>query len=256
MSMPVYLKAHGIGLDLPTYTQTQSGARASLSLLRAAFQPPKRQMRTTLDDITLSLGAGDRLGIIGRNGAGKSTLLKVLVGAYPPSRGFIEVAGTRQALLNLALGFNGEATVVENILLRGIAMGLRSREATKILDEVLDFSELREKAGDRLRTLSSGQRMRLGFALTTSVKHDILLMDEWIGAGDASFVKKAKERIQSRVDEAKVVVLASHNAKLMRDVCNKGVVLERGRMVFLGDIDEALKVYGEVAAEPVAPAAK
>lgn len=243
MTMSIHLKVHGIGLDLPTYTQAQRGARASLSLLRAAFQPPKRHMRTTLDDISFSLASGDRLGIIGRNGAGKSTLLKVLVGAYPPSRGFIEVAGTRQALLNLALGFNGEATVVENILLRGIAMGLRSREASKIIDEVLEFSELGEKAGDRLRTLSSGQKMRLGFALATSVQHDILLMDEWIGAGDARFVNKAKERIQSRVDEAKIVVLASHNNKLMRDVCNKGIVLEQGRMTYIGDIDEALEAY-------------
>jgi ABC-type polysaccharide/polyol phosphate transport system ATPase subunit len=243
MTMSIHLKARDIGLDLPIYTQAQRGARASLSLLRAAFQPPKRHMRTTLEGISFDLAAGDRIGIIGRNGAGKSTLLKILVGAYPPSRGYIEVAGTRQALLNLTLGFNGEATVIENILLRGIAMGLRSREASYVVEEVLEFSELGEKAGDRLRTLSSGQKMRLGFALATSVQHDILLMDEWIGAGDASFVSKAKERIQSRVDNAKIVVLASHNTKLMRDVCNKGIVLEQGRMTYLGDIDEALEAY-------------
>lgn len=256
MTMSIHLKAHGIGLDLPTYVQSQGGGRASLSLLRAAFQPPKRTMRTTLEGISFKLAAGDRLGIIGRNGAGKSTLLKVLVGAYPPSRGFLEVAGTRQALLNLALGFNGEATVIENILLRGIAMGLRAKEAAKIVEAVLDFSELAEKAGDRLRTLSSGQKMRLGFALATSVQHDILLMDEWIGAGDASFVNKARERIQSRVDNAEIVVLASHNDKLMRDVCNKGIVLERGHVVYMGDIDEALEAYGAATKGAKVPGSK
>jgi ABC-type polysaccharide/polyol phosphate transport system ATPase subunit len=248
--MATYLKVHKIGLDLPVYTQEQRSARASLGLiLRAAFQPPKRHMRTTLDNINFSLAAGDRLGLIGRNGAGKSTLLKILVGAYPPSRGFMDVSGTRQALLNLTLGFNPEATVMENIMLRGIAMGLRSREASRVMDEVLAFAELDEKAGDRLRTLSSGQKMRLGFALATAVQHDILLMDEWIGAGDAAFVSKAKERIQSRVDNAEIVVLASHNAQLMRDVCNKGLVLEQGRATFLGGIDEALEAYAASGAE-------
>lgn len=254
MNMSSHLRVQGIGLDLPVYTQEQRNTRASLGVFfRAAFQPPKRYMRTTLDGISFDLGPGDRLGIIGRNGAGKSTLLKVLVGAYPPTRGLLDVVGTRQALLNLALGFNPEATVVENILLRGIAMGLRSREASKIIDEVLDFAELSEKAGDRLRTLSSGQRMRLGFALTTSVQHDILLMDEWIGAGDTSFVNKAKERMQSRVENAQIVVLASHNAKLMRDVCNKGIVLDQGRVVYFGDIDAALDVYTGSALPKVAP---
>lgn len=253
--MNAHLKAHGIGLDLPVYTQEQRSAKASISVfLRAAFQPPKRKMRTTLDEISFSLKQGDRLAIIGRNGAGKSTLLKVLVGAYQPTRGFLEVAGARQALLNLALGFNPEATVVENILLRGIAMGLRSREAVAIIDEVIDFAELTEKAGDRLRTLSSGQRMRLGFALATSVQHDILLMDEWIGAGDSSFVAKAKERIQSRVDDAQIVVLASHNAQLLRDVCNLGLVLEQGRPQFFGPIKEALEAYTALTRSPSAKA--
>lgn len=244
--MNAYLRAKGVGLDLPVYTQDQKSARATLSLfLRAAFQPPQRQMRTTLDGIDFDLQSGDRLGIIGRNGAGKSTLLKVLVGAYQPTRGVVEASGERQALLNLTLGFNPEATVVENVLLRGIAMGLRSRDVSGMIDGIIDFAELSEKAGDRLRTLSSGQRMRLGFALATSMQHDILLMDEWIGAGDSGFVAKAKERIQARVDNAKIVVLASHNAQLMRDVCNKGLVLEGGRSVFLGPIDEALGVYAE-----------
>ena len=124
--MHVCLKASNLGLDLPIFTQDQRSVRASLSvLIRAAFQPPKRELRAVLSGIDFELVAGDRLGIIGRNGAGKSTLLKVLVGAYPPTQGSIVANGSCQALLNLSLGFNAEATLVENIILRGIAMGLQ-----------------------------------------------------------------------------------------------------------------------------------
>lgn len=242
--MQVYLKARGIGLDLPIYTQDQRSARAGLGvLLRAAFQPPQRQLRTTLDDISFDFTAGDRVALIGRNGAGKSTLLKVLVGAYPPSRGVLEVGGSRQALLNLTLGFNSEATLVENIILRGIAMGLKPREASATIDEVLEFSELEEKAGHRLKTLSAGQRMRLGFALATAVQHEILIMDEWISAGDAGFVEKARERINSRVDSAQLLVLASHSTSLVKRVCNKALLIEEGRILSTGSVDSILDEY-------------
>lgn len=242
--MGVFIEADGLGLELPVYTQAARSAKATLGVLaRAAFHPPKREVRKILDSVSFRLEAGDRLGIIGRNGAGKSTLLKVLVGAYPPSCGQLRVSGRRQALLNLNLGFLPEATLVENVLLRGIAMGLKQRQAAAILDEVLDFSELGVKAGDRLHTLSSGQRMRLGFALATSIQHEILIMDEWIGAGDAAFVEKAKGRMKSRVDNAEIVVVASHNLQLLRSVCTKVLHVEEGRQQFLGPVEDALKSY-------------
>ena len=242
--MDVFLKAHKVGLDIPIYTQEQRSIRATLGVLvRAAFSPPKRELRTTLDDVSFEISSGDRVAVVGRNGAGKSTLLKVLIGAYPPSRGFIEVKGSRQALLNISLGFNQDATLVENILLRGIAMGLRPVQASAVIDEVLDFSELQEKAGHRLRTLSTGQRMRLGFALATAVQHEILIMDEWIGTGDAAFVERATERLKSRVDNAKIVVLASHSAHLLRNVCNRAMLIESGRMIAFGTVEDILAQY-------------
>lgn len=256
MTKTAYLRARGLGLDLPLYTQEQRTMRASLSLLlQAALRPPKRQMRTTLDDINFDLGPGDRLAVLGRNGAGKSTLLKVLVGAYPPTRGALEVSGSRQALLNLSLGFNPEATVVENVLLRGIAMGLTPRQANAIVDEVLAFAELADKAGDRLRTLSSGQRMRLGFSLAPTIDNDILIMDEWIGTGDAGFVQKAQERIHAKVQDAQIVVLASHNFGLMKKVCNKAILLEGGRIQQAGDVETVLATFQALLREEAAVAA-
>lgn len=252
MIMDASLHAHSIGLDIPVYTQDQRSMRASLGLfLRAAFQPPRRITRTILDGIDFELTPGDRLGVVGRNGSGKSTLLKMLVGAYEPSRGCLETTGNRQGLLNLSLGFNSEATIVENIMLRGIAMGMRPVEVSLIADDVLEFAELSDKAGHRLRTLSSGQRMRLGFALATAVPHEILIMDEWLGTGDAAFIEKAKVRIQSHVDKAQIVVLASHSFSLLQSVCNKALLLESGKMVGFGEVKAVLEQYSALLKAPV-----
>lgn len=244
LTMSAFIRATGLCLDMPTYTQEQRSTRAGLGvILRAAFQPPRRTLRTTLDDVSFEFSSGDRVAVVGRNGAGKSTLLKVLVGAYPPTRGVLEISGNRQALLNLSLGFSPEATLVENILLRGIAMGLKPSKAESVVDEILEFAELEEKAGDRLRTLSSGQRMRLGFAMATSVRSEILIMDEWIGTGDAAFIEKAKERIQRVVDSAEIVVLASHRLSLLYRTCNKALLLEGGRVAANGPAKDVLRAY-------------
>lgn len=244
--MSTSITAENIGLDLPVYMQNERGVKASASILvRAAFKPPKREFRTTLDSMSFGFSEGDKVALIGRNGAGKSTLLKVLIGAYPLTRGRLIVSGSRQALLNISLGFNGEATLVENIVLRGVAMGLKPSNAVKIIEDVLSFSELEEKAGDRLKTLSTGQRMRLGFAIATSIQKEILIMDEWIGTGDTAFVKKATDRLNSRLNDAKIVVLASHNANLLLEVCNRALFIEAGKIVAMGGVDEILGQYEE-----------
>lgn len=239
-----YLAAHNITLELPLFLQSERSASSWFStMIGAAFDRPTRQFRTVLDDVSFEANEGDRIGIVGRNGAGKSTLLRILTGAYEPTRGWLETRGSKQALLNISLGFSGDATVRENIFLRGTAMGLRSAQLRDLVDPVLDFAELREKANHRLKTLSSGQRMRLGFSIATATQQDIMVMDEWIGAGDASFIQKARDRMRGRVNGAKIVVIASHNFALMRDVCNKGLFLEGGKVVHFGGIDETLKIY-------------
>src|SRR3546814_8714949 len=127
-------------------------------------------------------------------------------------------------------------------------MGLTARFLGDQIDGTLEFSGLREKVDHRLRTLSTGQKMRLGFAISTSVQHDIIMMDEWVGAGDADFMRKAKERMQSRLGGSKIVVLASHSTGLLRDICNRAIVLDRGRLMHAGDIPESPKYYHEMLA--------
>ena len=242
--MSVHLHVRHVSLELPLFLQNARSATSLFkTLMGAAFDPPRREFRTILDDIDFSAHSGDRIGLLGRNGAGKSSLLRVLTGAYRPTRGDVEAVGTRQALLNVSLGFNGEATVLENVYLRGTAMGMRASQVRDVVEPVLEFAELQDKTHHRLKTLSSGQRMRLGFSIATAVQHDIMLMDEWIGAGDAAFIHKARDRMRNRVDGAKIVVLASHNTALLRDVCNKGMIIEGGKLKQVGDIDTVIQAY-------------
>lgn len=248
--MGASIRVDHLCLDVPAFLQRDRESSGWSGLFfGAAFDPPKRQLLRLLDNITFEVGEGDRLAILGRNGAGKSTLLRMLNRVYQPSEGSVSVNGSCQALLNMSLGFNGEATVRENIYLRGIAMGLKAVFLREQVGPILEFSGLQEKVNHRLRTLSSGQKMRLGFAISTSVQHDIMLMDEWVGAGDADFMRKAKERMQSRVGGSKIVVLASHSTGLLRDICNRGIVLERGRLVHAGDITSSLKYYHKLLAQ-------
>jgi ABC-type polysaccharide/polyol phosphate transport system ATPase subunit len=254
--MSVRIRADRLCLDVPVFLQRERHAGGWTGMLfGAAFDPPRRSLVRLLDEVSFEVGEGDRVAILGRNGAGKSTLLRVLNRVYQPTRGHLQVDGSCQALLNMSLGFNPEATVRENIHLRGIAMGLRSSFLRDQIGPILEFSGLQEKANHRLRTLSSGQKMRLGFAISTSVQHDIILMDEWVGAGDADFMAKARERMRSRVGGSKIVMLASHSVGLLREVCNKGIVLERGRLRYSGDIVGALSHYHELMANPQAESA-
>ena len=262
MTTEASISANGLSLEVPIYLQHERNVKSWMPLLLgAAFDPPKRKLQPLLRDISFELKRGERLAILGRNGAGKSTLLRLLNGAYVPTQGQLNIRGTKQSLLNISLGFNAEATLKENILLRGAAMGLDARDIATRIEETLEFAGLTEKGNHRLKTLSAGQRMRLGFAISTAVQHDIMLMDEWIGTGDAEFVVKAKERLLSRVHGSQIVVLASHNVSLTKDICNRGLLLERGEVLYFGDIQQAVAEYNRLMvsaasgepAEPIEP---
>lgn len=237
----------GVSVQVPYFVQDERIGGSWLSTLVDAMSArPKRQFATLLDDITFEAVEGDRIALIGRNGAGKTTLLRTLTGAFPPTSGRIEVVGSCQALLNLSNGFNVEATLIENIFLRATAMGLHAREIGELARRILEFAELTELAGRRMYTLSSGQRMRLGFAIATSVQTEILLLDEWLGTGDAHFVRKARERLTDHVEGSKIVVVASHNTSLTQKLCNKGLVLDKGRLVYFGPLERAMREYGKL----------
>lgn len=245
--MTASIHARNLVLRVPNFVQHKrvQGGWAR-EVLTEAFARTQREYRTILDDVSFDLADGDRVALLGRNGAGKTTLLRVLSGAFRPTEGNLQISGSRQALLNLSLGFNPQATVRENIFLRSTAMGLSMSKMTDLVDPILDFADLNDVSRHRLLTLSSGQRMRLGFSISTAIQHDIMLMDEWFGAGDAYFVEKARARLGDRVEGCRIMVLASHNFQMLRKVCTQGLVLDHGKQVFLGPIEEAIDAFKRI----------
>ena len=252
--MPASIEVRDLSLVVPYYAQPERKASSwAATLLGAALSVPRRRFATLLDKVNLEVHEGERVALIGRNGAGKSTLLRVLAGAFEPTGGSVRITGSRQALLSIGLGFNAEATIMENIYLRATAMGVPSADIRHMVDPVLEFSGLREVANRRLLTLSSGQRMRLGFAISTAVQTDIMLLDEWFGAGDAQFLRRARKRMLDRMGGSKIVVVASHNDALLHKLCNRAVLIDGGRVVFDGSVAETLAEYRRLY-PPVDPA--
>jgi ABC-type polysaccharide/polyol phosphate transport system ATPase subunit len=196
------------------------------------FGVKKNQIRslTALNDISFELKPGDRLGLIGPNGAGKTTLLKVLYGIYEPTSGTLEIEGRVDALFNVSLGFRREATGRRNIELRGLINGWRKEEIAERLEEIIAFSELGDFIDMPFKTYSQGMAARLAFSIATSFKPEVLLMDEWIGAGDAQFQEKARKRMVELTKSAGIVVLASHNQTMLEKTCNKILELRNGRI--------------------------
>ena len=184
-----------------------------------------------LSNINIELRAGDRLGLVGHNGAGKSTLLRTLAGVYEPTAGQFVRQGTVTSLIDPALGIEADATGMENIMLRGLVMGLSKREIDRLTPSIVEFSGLGEYIHMPVRTYSTGMMMRLAFSISTSVQADILLMDEWLSVGDAEFTEKAEKRMRDVVSGSGILVLASHSPKLIAKECNKVIALQHGTIM-------------------------
>lgn len=247
----VGITLQNVSIDFPVYNSRSRG------LINTIFGHSRREQSRVeaagmgnvcvhaLHDISLALKPGDRIGLIGRNGAGKTTLLRVLSGVYEPTRGLMAQEGRISSLTDIMLGMDLDASGYDNIVMRGIVMGLDKRSAIALIPEIERFTELGEYLQLPVRTYSQGMLLRLAFAVSTSITPDILLMDEMIGAGDASFVKKAQARINGLIDGVSILVLASHNESILQSFCTTGIVMKRGRIELIGPIDECLRWHRE-----------
>jgi lipopolysaccharide transport system ATP-binding protein len=205
----------------------------------------RRERYWALRDISFSLYRGESFGVIGRNGAGKSTLLKVLAGIIEPDKGRIWRTELRADLLSLRLGFVPHLNGRENAILSGILMGLRRRQMETALGDIAAFAELEEFMEQPLRTYSAGMKARLGFAVAFHADPDILLVDEALGVGDADFRRKSTELMRQKIRSDKTVVVVSHSASVIRELCDRVVWIERGQTRQVGRADEVLANYDE-----------
>lgn len=198
-----------------------------------------------LSDITFQINKGDRLGILGLNGAGKSTLLKVIAGVQKPSEGSVTVNGRIVPLLELGAGFDKDYTGAENIFLYGTVLGYSKEFIREKYDEIVEFSELGKFINVPVKNYSSGMKSRLGFAIATIVQPDVLILDEVLAVGDAKFRKKCEAKIQSMFDSGVTVLFVSHSLPQVQRICNKGIILDHGKLIAYGDIDQIATVYKE-----------
>lgn len=207
---------------------------------RVTGSSPETAVVRALDDVSFSLKDGDRLGLFGHNGSGKTTLIRVLSNIYAPTSGNVIVEGGRLPLFDINLGMDMEATGYENIRIRGLIAGQSEKEISAGLDDIGEFSELGAYLELPVRTYSTGMVLRLMFAIATSMKGDVALMDEWLSVGDKGFQEKANNRLMEITKNIGILVIASQNQPFLKQICNKALKLESGRVVAFGDMDEVI----------------
>ena len=196
-----------------------------------------------LRDINLQLDRGARVGLVGHNGAGKSTLLRLLSGIYEPTRGIAEIRGRVAPVFDLGVGMDPEISGLENIVIRGLFLGMSRKQMEERVDDIAAFTELGDFLEMPLRTYSTGMRVRLALGVVTSIDPEILLLDEGIGAVDAAFLEKSKRRLSDLVDRAGLLVFASHSDEFLRELCDTAIWMEHGRVREQGPLEDILRAY-------------
>ena len=220
------------------------------SLKDYIFKTIKREIQYNefwaLKNVSFSVEKGDRVGILGLNGAGKSTLLKVISGVFKPTEGHVDKHGKMVPLLELGAGFDPQYTGKENIYLYGAMLGYTKKFIDSKYDEIVEFSELQKFMDVPVKNYSSGMKSRLGFSIATVVEPKILILDEVLSVGDAKFRKKSEKKIMSMFDSGVTVLFVSHSLEQVQRLCNKAMILEKGKLIAYGDIDPISEQYSKL----------
>lgn len=240
------IELRNVNVDFPVYSVNSRSLKKQFLRLATGGTVTKGENQyihiQALSNISLSLQHGDKVGLIGHNGAGKSTLLRLLAKIYEPTAGKCLIEGNVSPILNFIDGVENEFTGYENIMHRGIILGFTRKQIEKKIENIADLTGLGDYLHMPVRTYSTGMMVRLAFAVSTSIDPDIVLIDEVIGAGDAEFMKKAHEHLDSLLDQSSIVIIASHTNDLIRKFCNKAIVLEGGRVKYVGNVEDAIAI--------------
>ncbi len=256
MSDP-HILVEGLSVFFPLYHGNARSLKKTVIAAASGRLGQDRQHRVVvqaLRDISFSLRGGERLGLVGSNGAGKTTLLRTLAGIYEPVMGKVRIQGSLSALLDASLGMNLELTGRENIMLRGLYNGLSRSAMAWLEQDVVEFAQLGDFVDLPMRIYSAGMVVRLGFALATAIRPQILLMDEWILAGDAEFMERAQQRLEAMVRSADILVLSTHSTQIVSTWCSRALWLDQGQIRLDGSPDSVVAQYlggGEQAAMAV-----
>jgi lipopolysaccharide transport system ATP-binding protein len=235
------------GVSLTYRVRQQKVLTLKEFLVGQMFRHSKNPVREVhaLREVTLRVGRGDRLGVIGHNGAGKSTMLRLLAGIYPPTGGQLTVEGKISSLFDIALGFEGEATGWENIAYRCYLQGETPRGVRSKRDAIAEFSELGDFLNMPVRYYSAGMMVRLAFSIATAIDPEVLLVDEVLGVGDLSFQNKATARMREMMARAHLMVMVSHDLGSLAKLCNRVIWMDHGRLVREGDAEGVIAAYRE-----------
>ena len=251
----VSIDTYNACVDFPIFdAKSRSLKKAVLSSAGGAIG--KNEANTVvveaLKDINLHLREGDRVGLVGHNGAGKSTLLRLLSGIYEPTRGAADIRGRVAPVFDLGIGMDPEISGYENIVIRGLFLGQSRKQMKAKMEEIADFTELGEYLSMPLRTYSTGMRIRLALGVVTSIEPEILLLDEGIGAVDAAFMAKARDRLTALVERSGLLVFASHSNEFLAQLCDTALWIDHGEIRRAGLVDEVVEAYeGPEAANAV-----
>ncbi|HEX4260072.1 MAG TPA: ABC transporter ATP-binding protein [Acetobacteraceae bacterium] len=240
------IEVDGLSIDFPLYHGNSRSLKKTVFAAasgRLGEDQQHRRVVRAVRDVSFRLKHGDRLGLVGRNGAGKTTLLRALAGIYEPVVGHLHVEGAVVALLDSGLGMNPELSGRENILLRGLTLGLDRAAIRAIEADVQEFAGLGDFLELPVRLYSTGMVVRLGFALATAIRPQVLIMDEWILAGDADFMARARGRLEDMVRGAEILVLSSHSPEVIGEWCTRVMRMDEGRVVDDGPAEDVLRRY-------------
>lgn len=252
-----HIELRNISVDFPIYNVNARSFKKNFLRMATGGNISKDTHQhviiRSLNNISLSIQHGDRVGLIGHNGAGKSTLLRLLAQIYEPTAGKMSIKGNVSTMLNLMQGIEVECTGYENIMIRGTILGIPRRTIKMQMQDIAELTGLGDYLAMPVRTYSMGMMVRLAFAITTSVQPEIFLIDEVFGAGDADFMQKAVEKMTSLLNQSSIVVMASHSDELIKEFCTKGLLLECGEIKYFGEVKEAMRRYHHQPESCLAP---
>jgi ABC-2 type transport system ATP-binding protein len=242
----VRIETRSASVDFPIFdAKTRSLKKAVLGVVGGNIASDQRKVPVieALRDIDITIEEGDRVALVGHNGAGKSTLLRLLSGIYEPTRGTATIEGRVAPVFDLGVGMDPEISGYENIIIRGLFLGMTRKQMEERVDDIAEFTELGDFLSMPLRTYSTGMRVRLALGVVTSIDPEILLLDEGIGAVDAAFLEKARSRLSDLVDRAGLLVFASHSDEFLRQLCTTGIWMDHGSVKEHGPLEDVLHAY-------------